>query len=103
MSIPGVYGLSAANPDESSWGTYCDGPEVNGKNIGACLGDLFSVNWMEDDDAKDTTKETLQQQFQVVKRETNKSKVMQWGDLSFKTDYVSEYIGSQGGILQVGN
>lgn len=25
-----------------------DAAMVKGKNIGSCLGDLFSVNWMED-------------------------------------------------------
>merc|ERR1712070_189173 len=56
MSIPGVYALSASNPTESSWGSYC-GTEakVNGKSINSCLGDLFSVSWMEDADAFDTT------------------------------------------------
>jgi len=55
VSLPtntGIYGLSAANPTESSWATYCSpDDEVNGKHIGSCLGDLFSVNWMEDTDA----------------------------------------------------
>merc|ERR1719188_776640 len=100
MNIPGIYALSAAGTDESSWGTYCGAAaKVNGKNIGSCLGDLFSVNWMEDDDAKDTTKETLEQQWEVVKQKTNKSKVMQWSDLSFKTNFVSEFIGSSGEIF----
>jgi len=100
MNIPGIYALSAAGTDESSWGTYCGAAaKVNGKNIGSCLGDLFSVNWMEDDDAKDTTKETLEQQWEVVKQKTNKSKVMQWSDLSFKNDFVSEFVGSKGMIL----
>jgi len=45
----GVYGLSAANPTESSWGTYCAPDDVvGGKHIGSCLGDLFSVNFLED-------------------------------------------------------
>jgi legumain len=45
----GVYAVSAANPTESSWATYCPpDDEVNGKHINACLGDEFSVNWMED-------------------------------------------------------
>lgn len=44
-----IYALSAANAKESSWATYCDPDDmVNGKHVGACLGDLFSVNWMED-------------------------------------------------------
>lgn len=47
-----VYAVTAANSKESSWGTYCSPDDmVNGKHIGSCLGDLFSVNWMEDLDA----------------------------------------------------
>lgn len=45
----GIYALSAANPSESSWGTYCSPDDVvGGKHIGSCLGDLFSVNFVED-------------------------------------------------------
>jgi len=57
-----LYAVSAANGKESSWGTYCQPSDdvVDGKHIGSCLGDLFSVNWLEDTDAADTTKETLQ-------------------------------------------
>jgi len=100
MKIPGVYAVSAANGKESSWGTYCPGSGahskddmVNGKHLQSCLGDLFSVNWMQDDDAKDTTKETLFEQFVAVKKATNKSHVMAWGDKSFVNDTVSEYSG----------
>lgn len=47
-----IYAVSAASPDESSWAAYCGSDAVvNGKNIGSCLGDLFSVNWLEDTDA----------------------------------------------------
>merc|ERR1712182_138136 len=95
MSIDGVYALSASNPTESSWGTYCGSDaKVNGRDIGSCLGDLFSVSWMEDSDAKDTTKETLDEQFKAVKTKTDKSEVMQWGDTSFTDEVVSEFIGS---------
>merc|ERR1719326_1814820 len=46
MTTPNVYALSAANPSESSWAAYCgDDATVNGKDIGACLGYSFSVNW----------------------------------------------------------
>ena len=42
-----IYALSAANPSESSWGTYCSPQDVvQGKHIGSCLGDLFSVNFL---------------------------------------------------------
>merc|ERR1712139_282142 len=85
---------SAASPDESSWGTYCGSDAmVDGKSIGSCLGDLFSVNWMEDSDAADITQETLDAQYNVVKTKTDKSKVMQWGDVTFTSDKVSEFQG----------
>lgn len=52
-----IYGLSAANPTESSWGFYCPPEDViNGKSIGSCLGDTFSINWLEDTDKGDLTK-----------------------------------------------
>merc|ERR1711871_1677828 len=97
MSTPGVYALSASGPSESSWGTYCSGSDamVDGKSIGSCPGDLFSVNWMEDSDAEDVTSETLKQQADIVTTKTTKSKVMQWGDLSFQSDKVSEFQGDK--------
>jgi len=95
MSTPGVYGLSAASPSESSWGTYCGADAmVNGQSVGSCLGDLFSVSWMEDSDAVDITSESLSDQFGTVKTATSKSAVMQWGDLTFQDDKVSEYQGA---------
>lgn len=99
MDIEGVYALSASSPSESSWGTYCGSDAmVNGKSIGSCLGDLFSVNWMEDSDAVDITSETLGTQAQTVTTKTSKSKVMKWGDLSFQDDKVSDYQGTTGGF-----
>jgi len=94
LTTPGVYALSAASPYESSWGTYCGSDAVvNGQNIGSCLGDLFSVSWMEDSDATDITQESLDEQFGVIHTRTDKSEVMQWGDMTFKTDKVAEYQG----------
>merc|ERR1712232_184183 len=96
MTTPGVYAVSASGPDESSWGTYCGtDAKGDGKDIGSCLGDLFSVNWMEDSDATDITQETLDAQYNVVKTKTDKSKVMQWGDVSFTSDKVSEFQGDK--------
>lgn len=66
-----IFALSAANPDESSWAAYCSpDDQVGGKSIGSCLGDLFSVNWMEDSDAANVCSENLQSQFEVVKQKT---------------------------------
>jgi len=63
----GVYAVSAANAEESSWGTYCSPDDkVDGKHIGSCLGDLFSVNWMEDADVAKMGQETLKVQYTTV-------------------------------------
>lgn len=68
-----ILAISAANPDESSWATYCSpGDEVGGKNIGSCLGDLFSVSWMEDTDGGCVCIESLQSQITIVKQKTDK-------------------------------
>ena len=59
-----IYALSASNPTESSWGTYCSPDDVvQGKHIGSCLGDLFSVNFIEDIDQVNVFDETLAEQF----------------------------------------
>jgi legumain len=90
------YALTAANADESSWGYYCPPDDnIKGVHIGSCLGDLFSIAWMEDTDASDTTQETLLKQFQNVKTKTDKSHVMQYGDLSFQSEPASNFVGSQ--------
>ena len=60
----GVYAVTASNATLSSWASYCYPDDVvNGVEIGSCLGDLFSTNWMEDSDANDINRETLAQQF----------------------------------------
>jgi len=95
MAIPGIYALSASNPSESSWGSYCGSEaKVNGKSVNSCLGDLFSVSWMEDADAVDTTAESLEENFQTVKTATDRSQVMQWGDVTYTADKMSEFIGN---------
>jgi len=101
MDIPGVYAVSAANAHESSWGTYCMPHDmVDGKHIGSCLGDLFSISWMEDLDIETGTSETLDRQFRIVKAETNKSHVMRYSDLSFTGEPVSDFFGKGSGGLQ---
>ncbi len=94
-----IYALSAANPSESSWGTYCSPQDVvQGKHIGSCLGDLFSVNFLENSEEVNIFEETLDQQFAIIRDKTNESHVMQWGDMSFKNDKVSQYLAPNKGI-----
>ena len=92
----GIYALSAANAKESSWGTYCyPHDKVNGKHIGSCLGDLFSINWIED--LQNTMAQTmlgtqtLEAQFSTIKTKTNKSHVLQWGKTGIASEVVGEF------------
>jgi legumain len=90
-----IYALSAANPSESSWGCYCSPDDVvGGKHIGSCLGDLFSVNFVEDTE-KGNYDNTLEQQFKVIQQLTDKSHVLQWGDLSFQRDSIGSFLSSK--------
>jgi len=64
-----VYAVTASNATLSSWAAYCPPDDVvNGVEIGSCLGDLFSVNWMEDTESNNVCTETLDQQFTTVRR-----------------------------------
>mmetsp|Transcript_26866 Transcript_26866/g.19338 ORF Transcript_26866/g.19338 Transcript_26866/m.19338 type:complete len:112 (-) Transcript_26866:538-873(-) len=84
-SNTGVYAMTAANASESSWGYYCYPDDtINGTHINSCLGDTFSIKWMEDSDAHNINKESLASQHTTVKAETNKSHVQQFGDLSYQ-------------------
>ena len=65
---------------------------VQGKHIGSCLGDLFSINFLENTDSIDVNAVNLTDQFQVIKKLTTKSHVMQWGDLSFQSDTIGDYV-----------
>jgi legumain len=89
-----VFATTASNPDESSWGWYCSPDDhIDGKTIGSCLGDEYSVRWMEDSDIAPHT-ETLQQQFQIVQKATVKSHVCQYGDMRFNSESIFNYQGA---------
>lgn len=90
-----VYAITAANEKESSWGCYCE----NDMKL-PCLGDLFSVSWMDDSDEEDLSLETLKTQFDIVKEETNKSHVMHYGDLNIADEYVADFQGWSKGPLK---
>ncbi|KAL8499114.1 hypothetical protein ACS0TY_022184 [Phlomoides rotata] len=96
-----IYATTASNAVESSWGTYCPGdypsppPEYE-----TCLGDLYSVAWMEDSAVHNLRTETLREQYQLVRRRTAHensnygSHVMQYGDLKQSLDNLFMYIGT---------
>ena len=96
-----VYATTAANSVESSWGVYCPGmdPSPPAEYL-TCLGDLYSVAWMEDSEANDLTSESLKAQFKKVKQRTSRnetyvqgSHVMRYGELEIDNEPVSWYLG----------
>ncbi|KAL7150818.1 hypothetical protein ABFS83_05G138900 [Erythranthe nasuta] len=96
-----IYATTASNAEESSWGTYCPGDNPSPPpEYETCLGDLYSVAWMEDSDVHNLRTETLRQQYQLVKQRTanqnsyHGSHVMQFGDLKLSVDNLFMYMGT---------
>merc|ERR1719197_2114031 len=74
LKTPNVFAVTAANAHESSWGFYCPPMDkVEGKSIGSCLGDEFSIRWMEDADKANFKTETVKQQVASVQAKVRKS------------------------------
>jgi len=89
-----IFATTAANAGESSWGTYCPPDDmVNDTEIGSCLGDLYSVNWLENSDAAFVKIESLITQFTEVQTETTLSHVSQFGDATFDSDPIGDFQG----------
>ncbi|KAL2650297.1 hypothetical protein R1flu_018425 [Riccia fluitans] len=96
-----IYVTTASNAEESSWGFYCPGmipspPE----EFDTCLGDLYSVAWMEDSEVQNLKKETLKDQYEIVKKRTSNhdtyntgSHVMEYGDVENHIDHLALYLG----------
>ena len=98
--LPGnlsIYVTTAANQTESSWATYC--PPHSGP-LNVCLGDLYSVSWLENADVVDP-RETLEAQYEAVKARTadrpkegiRGSHVMQWGQLNYTDESIGDFTG----------
>ncbi|XP_058739479.1 vacuolar-processing enzyme-like [Vicia villosa] len=95
-----IYVTTASNAIENSYAFYCsDSPIPPPHEYTICLGDLYSISWMEDSETKDMTKETLKQQYEIVQKRTigqqAGSHVMQYGDLKINNNFLSTYIGAK--------
>ncbi|KAG5034058.1 Vacuolar-processing enzyme [Glycine soja] len=96
-----IYATTASNAEESSWGTYCPGEYPSPPSeYETCLGDLYSVAWMEDSDIHNLQTETLHQQYELVKQRTMNgnsiygSHVMQYGDIGLSENNLVLYLGT---------
>ncbi|KAL1204392.1 Vacuolar-processing enzyme alpha-isozyme [Cardamine amara subsp. amara] len=96
-----IYATTASNAEESSWGTYCPGEEPSPPSeYETCLGDLYSVAWMEDSDKHNLQTESLHQQYELVKKRTAGSgsfygsHVMEFGDIELSKEKLVLYMGT---------
>ncbi|VVC37944.1 Peptidase C13, legumain [Cinara cedri] len=89
-----IFAVTAAGPRENSWGCYCE--EESGP-YKTCLGDSFSVSWMEDLDATlsdpSEKKKTVFNKFQTIRTKVTDSNVMAYGDFCAGHEKLSTYIG----------
>uniref|UniRef100_A0A915KYD6 Legumain n=1 Tax=Romanomermis culicivorax TaxID=13658 RepID=A0A915KYD6_ROMCU len=82
-----IFVTTAASFNESSYACYLD------ETRNTYLGDCYSVNWMEDTDKEDIVRETLYDQFLLVKKETNESHVKSFGDMKIARLPVADFQG----------
>ncbi|XWS38517.1 hypothetical protein CRYUN_Cryun19dG0138100 [Craigia yunnanensis] len=97
-----IYVTTASNAQESSWATYC--PRMKPPpppEFETCLGDLYSVAWMEDSATHNLKKETIKKQYETVRKRTANvnsstsfgSHVMQYGNKSINAEKLYLYQG----------
>jgi len=88
-----IFAVTASNAKESSWGYYCSpsNDTVKGKHMGTCLGDLFSISWMEDSDLGQMSMESIAEQVKRVTKRTFKSHVSTFGDTSFEEESIGTF------------
>ncbi|KAM6543077.1 hypothetical protein CsatB_007524 [Cannabis sativa] len=95
-----IYVTTASNAQENSWGTYC--PEMEPPpppEYITCLEDLYSVAWMEDSQGHNLKRETIKQQYEMVKERTANandfvnggSHVMEYGSRSIRAEKLYLY------------
>lgn len=107
----GIYAVTAANASESSWATYCpddfddyassSGSIIpNATYLGVCMGDLFSVSWMEDTERENIIDQTLECQYERVKERTSNdgtytygSHVKRYGEEKFEQEPIGDFLG----------
>jgi len=107
FSLPNVYAVTAVGPTVPSLGTYCGNEaSVNGTKINTCLGDLFSVMFMQYVEEEDGNR-TLQEFFETVRDNVasyaslhyGKEINMQYGDTSLTSMKLSDFFYGSGLLL----
>jgi len=97
LKAPNAVAITATTATAPSYGFYCPPQDkVNGKEIRSCLGDEFSIRWMEDADVANFKSETVAQQVAKVTKAVKKSHVQTFGDIkTIGKDVIGDF---EGGI-----
>ncbi|XP_049321009.1 legumain-like [Astyanax mexicanus] len=69
-----IYGVSAADPNNPSYGYYID------EKRDACIADQFSAHWLLHCKKSDLTETTFQDQFQYLRSQVKLSTPCQYGN-----------------------
>ncbi len=83
-----IYATTAATPFESSWAAYCQ--RTSGRNT--CLGDVYSINWLENSDTFHIESESVEDQFEIDRIETKTSTVCQYGNITIAKAGLKDYL-----------
>ena len=88
-----IYATTASRASESSYGYYCGANSVvNGTHLDTCLGDEYSIRWMEYiDSIKELSKVPLEDQYEMLRKATVMSQVQQYGDFTMKEEPLSNF------------
>jgi len=106
-----IYATTAANAEESSWGYYCPGMAIPPpEEYDTCLGDLYSISFLEDLDKLTATKgETYEKQYISIKTRVSQngtynegSHVMQYGDLTIDNEKLASWFKMKGSADEAG-
>jgi glycosylphosphatidylinositol transamidase (GPIT) subunit GPI8 len=85
-----VYAVTASTPISESFACCYD------KNVGAYLGDAFSVNFLENSDSFDhLIDETLEDQYNILVNVTTTSLPCQYGNLNLSNNTVAKFLVNQ--------
>jgi len=82
-----VFATTASDSTKPSYASMMD-PKRH-----TFLSDLYSIKWMQNSDQNNIQEEALETQYRVVKRETTKSPVCKFGDLSMGKMAVGDFQG----------
>jgi legumain len=82
-----IYTMTASTPFQSSYACYWS------KERNTYIGDVFSVNWLENSEKRHVSTETIHDQYTIDLIETSTSTVCEYGNLSIANEQLHNFLG----------